>query len=129
MGWTSINFSDFGHKGWNETEMNSFLYGEFNSNGYDIVKSKTIEANSHYDHNVAYLLMRHPKGYYFAMVVLIDVVDGEILWKEIDETMGPNEDKCPIEFILVLPKTDNEQANDWRKRCLKNNNKYITQVV
>lgn len=41
-------------------------------------------------------------------------------YKDMDETMGPNEDKCPASILALLTPTDSEWANEWRERCRKN---------
>ena len=41
-------------------------------------------------------------------------------YKDMDETMGPCEDKCPASILALLTPTDNQTANEWRERCRKN---------
>ena len=36
-----------------------------------------------------------------------------------DETMGPDECKCPKNILRILSETTNPTAMDWRKRCNK----------
>lgn len=43
------------------------------------------------------------------------------LYKEISETMGPTECKCPESILNLLSSTENERANLWRKNCHKYN--------
>lgn len=38
-------------------------------------------------------------------------------WKDMDETVGPNEDDCPESILKLLTPTTSEYANDWRRRC------------
>lgn len=38
-------------------------------------------------------------------------------YKDMDETMGPCRYDCPKGILDLLTPTDNEWANDWRKRC------------
>ena len=38
-------------------------------------------------------------------------------YKDMDETMGPNIDRCPKSILDRLTTTDSEYANSWRKRC------------
>ena len=44
------------------------------------------------------------------------------LWgyKDMDETCGPNESKCPASILALLTPTDSQWANEWRERCRKN---------
>ena len=48
-------------------------------------------------------------------------------YKEMDETMMPYYFKCPKGILKLLTPTDNEYANEWRKRCYEyhTNNKGI----
>ena len=41
-------------------------------------------------------------------------------WKDLDETCGPCEAECPERILKLLTPTDNEYANEWRKRCWAN---------
>ena len=41
-------------------------------------------------------------------------------YKDMDETMGPREDKCPASVLALLTPTDSESANEWRERCRRN---------
>ena len=39
------------------------------------------------------------------------------LYKDIDETAGPYDCKCPKGILDLLTPTDNEYANEWREKC------------
>lgn len=41
-------------------------------------------------------------------------------YKDMDETMGPCESKCPASILALLTPTDSQWANEWRERCRKN---------
>lgn len=41
------------------------------------------------------------------------------MYKDMSETMGPCEDKCPASILKLLSPTDSEWANEWRERCRK----------
>lgn len=41
-------------------------------------------------------------------------------YKDMDETEGPNESRCPARILGLLSPTDNEYALHWRQRCLDN---------
>ena len=41
-------------------------------------------------------------------------------YKCMDESMGPNESKCPASILALLTPTDSQWANEWRERCRKN---------
>lgn len=51
------------------------------------------------------------------VVVLTSVSKGEFYYKDMDETMGPGEDKCPMSILKLLTPTKSECALAWRKRC------------
>ena len=38
-------------------------------------------------------------------------------YKDMCESMGPYEAKCPLKVLGLLTPTDSESANDWRARC------------
>ena len=38
-------------------------------------------------------------------------------YKDMDESMGPGGEDCPIGILNLLSPTDNEYANAWRDRC------------
>ncbi|MGN0130711.1 MAG: hypothetical protein ACI4CE_07485 [Methanomethylophilus alvi] len=44
------------------------------------------------------------------------------LWgyKDMSETDGPNEAKCPASVLALLTPTDSRVANGWRERCRRN---------
>ena len=41
-------------------------------------------------------------------------------YKDMDETVGPHESKCPKSILDMLTPTDSEFANAWRQRCYDN---------
>ena len=41
-------------------------------------------------------------------------------YKLMDETMGPMYFDCPVGILKLLTKTDDEYANEWRRRCWEN---------
>lgn len=64
-------------------------------------------------------------GEIFAIVCLVrwnpNDKEGMIFgYKDMDETMEPNEASCPEAILKLLTPTQNEHALDWRKRCLAN---------
>jgi len=61
-------------------------------------------------------------GKVFAAVFLTKVNSRETCnfgYKDMEESMGPNEAKCPLSILNLLTKTDNEIALEWRARCRK----------
>lgn len=56
----------------------------------------------------------------WALVCLTDTHNGEPGYKDMDETMGPNESKCPASILALLTPTESEWAKGWRARCYAN---------
>jgi hypothetical protein len=58
-------------------------------------------------------------GKVWALVVLMQRSRGDFNfhYKELTETMGPAEDRCPLRILDLLSPTDNEYAVEWRERC------------
>ncbi|MBO6031678.1 MAG: hypothetical protein J6Q22_09415 [Prevotella sp.] len=74
--------------------------------------------------SVYYAAVKNHKGEVFAAVFL---TCGRTRWdntawgyKDMDETMGPNESKCPASILALLTPTDSKWANEWRERCRQN---------
>lgn len=44
-------------------------------------------------------------------------------YKDMDETMGPCESKCPKTILEMLTPTDSQWAKEWRERCWNRINK------
>ena len=55
----------------------------------------------------------------FAYIGLTRKEGKEIYLKDMDETCGPNESKCPKAILDLLTPTENTYANNWRERCKK----------
>ena len=55
--------------------------------------------------------------YVYALVCLTSLNKGKFLYKDMNETCGPYEIKCPKSILKMLTPTDDEYALDWRKRC------------
>lgn len=53
------------------------------------------------------------------VVALTSMKDGEFYYKEMEETQGPYECKCPMGILKMLSplKDDEEWAKAWRDRC------------
>ena len=63
-----------------------------------------------------------------AIVCLIrhvpNAVDGYTFgYKDMDESMGPSESRCPKTILELLTPTDSQYAKDWRARCWEHINK------
>lgn len=77
--------------------------------------------------NVAYAAFRYPGpgAQCFAIVVLLKHSRDELMFKDMDEFMGPNESECPKRILDLLTPLDpdddpNGYARVWRERCRTN---------
>lgn len=64
-------------------------------------------------------------GYVYGLVILTQWTrdDYNFSYKDIDESMGPNEDECPeriLKLLSPIAPDDQSYARDWRERCWKN---------
>ena len=128
MGWTSFNYTESTHLNFNSKKSYEFCRNEFQKNGYVIVKFWHQRAKNKYDNNVAYLVLKHPEGYNFILVILIFIENKEIYFKEIPASFGPAEYNCPVEFLSLvkIPET-NSFEYDWFIKVRKNNLKFKKQ--
>ena len=56
----------------------------------------------------------------FAVIILLRYYKNQydnFGYKDMDEGMGPCESACPERILKLLTPTQNQNANDWRKRC------------
>jgi len=53
----------------------------------------------------------------WADVILFRFTRTDYMKKDIEESMGPGEDDCPLRILKLLTPTTKEYALDWRKRC------------
>jgi hypothetical protein len=65
-----------------------------------------------------YAAVQHSDGSVFAGVALLRYCrDGQFGYKDMDESMGPNEARCPKSILALLTPTDRPYAIEWRDRC------------
>ena len=114
MGWT------FQHKE-KEVSIKEFFEKEYNSETVKILDVKVVAMKT------AYLAVQHTdhNGFVkvFAAVCLLDYQHKNWFnfgYKDMDETMWPNEAKCPSQILNMLSETENENALNWRKQCRAN---------
>ena len=63
------------------------------------------------------------KSIVFAAIVLTSVNTKDyynFAYKDMDETCGPCEYKCPKYILDLLSPTNNQYANEWRQNCYRN---------
>lgn len=114
MGWTSYN-KMYCHTKPNGTidrkaECDGLFY---NDSRYNVIKSAMVGS-------VYYAAVRDNKtNDVIGWVVLTKTDKTDFYYKEMDETCGPYDCKCPKSILNLLTPTDNEFANEWRERCRK----------
>lgn len=128
MGWTSYSYTESKHLEWTFNQALGFSNLEFYKDNYRILhfwyhKAKTIE-----EHHELYLVMEHPDGIIFLMVVLVDIIDNEIFFKEITSSMGPSYYNCPVQFLDKLDAASSEFDTKWRNEVKKRNLQYYNQM-
>lgn len=118
MGWTGLHFSG---------NYNELVRHEFNRNGYEIQVMEILPSLQK-GRRIAYVAMKHPDGYVFGLVILLEKnVNGkviEFLYKDVCESMGPSEDNCPLSVLSKLSPLENLKyvgdSEEWRCRCYAN---------
>lgn len=131
MGWTSYH-ADFYKKGKpdRKKEMDN-VFTQTEHDGYaELTVLKSQMVGSTY-----YGAIRRRKAnedeVVFAVVCLtsIDMKDYfNFAYKDMDETCGPYECKCPLSILKLLTPTENEWANNWRKKCYEYHEKKKTNM-
>jgi len=128
MGWTSFNYTDALHSTLTAEKALDFCKQEFETSGYQIKKFWFQKAQHLQDNNVTYLVVQHPQGFNFIMVVLIAIEKGEIYYKDIPASMGPAEDQCPVDFLSMVPIPKNPSYEmDWFIKVRRHNIRYKKQ--
>lgn len=104
MGWTSIK-----HSGDIIKDLKKCIIGS----------DKNFEILEHsIKSNVIYLAVKNKiKNVILAEIVLYNIKNGEIFFKDMSEFEGPYYYGCPKKIIKLLSPTDNEYALEWRKKC------------
>lgn len=59
----------------------------------------------------------------YGQVVLTQYFKDEFRWKDMSEDMGPGYCDCPMSILSLLSPTESYYANEWRQRCIENNEK------
>lgn len=118
MGWTfTVKPS------WKTTR--EFLRGKLNCSNehgsWEVLDDALVARTEYY----AAIRRTHTDGtapYVFGAVFLVRHVprarDGYTFgYKDMDESMGPNADRCPLRILDLLSPTDEKYAIEWRERC------------
>lgn len=112
MGWTSYQ---------SNLSFEEELKAEFGTGGYEVLDYNFT--NDHHsgtfkESKVAYAAVQHPKGYVFGLVVLFGREDGEVYYKDMDESVGPSYyrmEKRVYDLLTEIPE-QGEYSKNWRKK-------------
>lgn len=120
MGWTGIQYrGENSHTTFTRQDAIELIRSQFYD--YELACIHLKQANDNVEHNVIYTVQRklYGNGKIFIGVVLVDIEDGELLYKEMDETVGPSYYDCPIKFFDFVKEPPNELAKNWREQVRK----------
>jgi hypothetical protein len=110
MGWTGINSNRSFEQVFEEE------YNESIRSNKIIKYAEVVKTNKS---SVFYIAARRANGAIGANVILFERERGEVLYKEMDEGMGPHGYDCPADILQLLsPIKDLEYpgySEDWRK--------------
>lgn len=110
MGWTSIPDYELGGK--KTEDIKKFYMNQWSSGN----QYKMIDFSK--KGNTIYMAVQNlATQEVFAAVSLISFKFGEFYYKDMDETCGPSERKCPQRILKLLSSTDNDYAKGWREDC------------
>ena len=125
MGWTTT------YKPKGEPVLDFFMrngvlrWGDDNPNTYRVLDSALVSMSTFYA-AVEQVNKETGKRIVWAAVILVRFSrdphnrDNNFGWKDMDESCGPYETKCPERILKLLTPTDNEYALSWRKACWAN---------
>jgi hypothetical protein len=113
MGWLfSTNFNPD-----RRAELDKQLNRRTENSEYRVLKSAMVGATYY----AAVEVTRGDTREVIAVVILTEASrDGGWGYKDMDETMGPYEARCPAGILNLLTPTDNKTALEWRQRCRDN---------
>ena len=124
MGWTSQHATYYKNGTVDrKAEMDTYFKGEDTVNKkYHYKTLKSAMVGSTYYAAIEKINNETKEREVFALICLTSVNMSDYFnfsYKDMDETMGPNERKCPIGILNLLTPTDSQWANEWRNDCRK----------
>lgn len=122
MGWTSIEYKMAEHL--TLTGMQAFKLISDEHWDYIIPMFHFVQAKDEDYHNELYTVMTTPNGKNFICVHIIDIKNGEIYWKSIEESMCPAYTNCPVVFFEHAL-AEGELAIKWREQCQEVNVNFV----
>ena len=97
-------------------------WSDDNPNTYRVLDSALVNMSTFYA-AVEQVNKETGKRIVWAAVILVRYYpkgEHNFGWKDMDESCGPYETKCPERILKLLTPTDNEFALGWRKACWAN---------
>ena len=137
MGWTEYHATHYKNgKVDRRAECDAYFLEGLNRGFYDVLKSsmvgstyyaavKPLKKSNGQDENGEYIYIDIPENeqMVFGVVFLTSTNMREYFnfaYKDMDESVGPNECDCPKGILDLLTPTESEWANEWRKKCYEN---------
>ena len=119
MGW-DYHHADYYKNGKidRKTELDNEFTWESETRSYEVLKSRMV--GSTYYAAVKCHVYETGEEYVWALVCLTRTNMKDYFnfgKKAMDETEGPYQYDCPTDILDLLTPTDNEIANEWRKKC------------
>lgn len=114
MGWTSYPLP-YGEN--TDSELKNKLRNGWTDDSREF-PYMTVKSSGHGD-RVLYGAVKNPDGTVWAAVFLGKTENGEFVYKDMDETVGPCYYDAPAKLLKMLTPTDNKIANAWRDQCWK----------
>lgn len=112
MGWTTINATYYKNNGTIDRLKEIKYMWEGGNHGKTHVLKMSIFGTVVYG-----AIQVVATGEVFGLVALTSIDGKEFSYKDMDDTCGPNYWDCPLSILKLLTPTNNENANEWRKRC------------
>lgn len=122
MGWTSYHIDKINGKIDRKSECDAICTGETEAFKWEVIKS-AMKGSTHYA-AVRKTDKQTGEAFTFASIILTRINNDEycnFYYKDMSESMGPNESKCPASILDLLDPTDNAFALKWRERCREYN--------
>ena len=123
MGWTTYHVDPWNGKIDRKAECDRVYAGENERTIWKVLKS-AMNGSTYYA-AVERTDKETGESYVFGAVCLTSVDNSNYHenfgYKDMDESMGPAQSKCPNSILDLLSETENEWALAWRKRCREYN--------
>lgn len=117
MGWTTIIATHYKDNGTIDRLKEIYNMWEVENHGRTHVLKMSLIGRVVYG-----AIQNVDTGVVWGLVALTSTKGNEFGYKDMDDTCGPNYYNCPLSILKLLTPTNNENANNWRKKCYENAN-------